>query len=179
MKHPREAVLLPLLSMLLAGPSLAGEMRERISESATASGASRVPPVLCLPGLDPTSRPCLSQRLELDPRYQRARGRRNAGIALTTVGGLGGASLVIAGIWSFYAFLAELGSSGRSESFAAPGYLAIVGGGAMVVGLAVGIPLLVSGARGMRSARRVLESIPGPVVSIGPGRAMVGASWRF
>ena len=134
--------------------------------------------VACPPGS--TDRACLKPLLETNPQYVAARGRRNSGIVLTSVGsGIG--IIAMAAAWASYMTRdASCLWSGCNNNYTGERVAAGLGGGLVIVSLAVGIPMIVSGSREMRFIRnQYLSPMPMPMVSVGAGHAAFGATWRF
>jgi hypothetical protein len=132
-------------------------------------------PVPCGPGA--TDARCLKQILETDPAYAAAKGRRTTGIVLTAVGpSVGVVTMLVAGM---VAIVRDIGCS-RNCSYTSEKVAAGVGGGMAVLGLAVGIPLIVSGGNEMAAIRdHYLNQLPRAGLTLGPGHAMLTTTWSF
>jgi hypothetical protein len=150
-----------------------------------APGPLRAPPpgyvaIACPAGS--TDKACLNPLLETNPQYVAARSRRNGGIVLTSVGSGVGLIAITAALmsWSMRETDCALDGYCRSQSYTGEKIAAGLGAGLVVVSLAVGIPMIVSGSREMRFVRnQYLNPMPVPVVSVGAQHATFGAAWRF
>jgi hypothetical protein len=186
--RPSASLLLLLAGLSFSSPALAQpiEVEPVPAPPVMVPAPAPVPPpppgyvaIACPPGS--TDRACLKPLLETNPQYVAARSRRNSGIVLTSVGsGIG--IVALAAAWASYA--AREGTcwsySGCHNSYTGEKIAAGLGGGLVIVALAVGIPMMVSGSREMRFVRnQYLNPMPVPVVSVGAQHATFGAAWRF
>jgi hypothetical protein len=122
----------------------------------------------------------LEQVLLSDPQYLEARSRRNGGIVLTSVGaGVGLVAIAVA--WATYVVrnVGTVFCTSCHNDYAAEKVVAISGAGLLVVSVAVGVPMIVSGAREMRWVRQRYVPVPWPSVSVGPGQVALSGTWRF
>jgi len=132
-------------------------------------------PMGCVPGA--TDARCLKQILEADPAYSAAKGRRTMGIVLTAVGpSVGVLTMLVAGM---VALLKDIGCD-RSCDYTSEKVAAGVGGGLVIVGLAVGIPMISSGSREMAAIRmHYLQQAPRAGLSFGRNHALLSTTWSF
>jgi hypothetical protein len=119
--------------------------------------------------------------LDTDPYYRSARGRKIAGIVVTSAGG--GLGLVI-GLTSLMLYGLCEGDSGYGvfrESCDPERNWAIGGFVGMGVALAVGIPLILSGSSEMKAIRRMQQQQMRPQLdlSVRHGGATFSARWTF
>jgi hypothetical protein len=174
------SILRAFITLLLLDPGLVRAEPLALPASAPQSLTLPAPalhPLTCGPHQLAGTPLCLKLALEADPAYHAAVRRRNGGIVLTSVlGGAGAVMLVVAGLWTWGSWLGEFTHDGRSPDYETPRYLAIVGAATIGAGLLVGLPVMISGIREARAIRRGHLQ---PVLSLGPERAVVGASLRF
>lgn len=124
----------------------------------------------------------LKRWLDADPAYRAGKGRRLAGILITTIGG--GLSAVFA---ASFGFVSMICNDVESNSSACSDVRNIAIGSLIGFGvsLAVGIPLWVSGQSQMNEVRRTRFQEVVPVhrpqvkLDLGPRRAGLGLEWRF
>lgn len=126
--------------------------------------------------------------LRQDPAYGRAKGKLVAGIVVTSVAG---AAAVVLGFMALTTHWADEAFSGwghgdgddyQNENDTTARNLGIASLSALVVTLAVGLPVLVSGAsdvRQIRSRVRRQLSMPRVGVTLGSRQAGLSMRWRF
>jgi len=122
------------------------------------------------PGVSPRE---FKQLLKNDPEYSSARGRRLAGILVTSIGGGGGLFFGLIGLVGSFACL----SGDCSDIFRfAIGSFVFSG-----VSMAVGLPLWITGHRHMNEVRdrKAIQFFPQVSMVLGSGNAAFNAAWRF
>ena len=149
------------------------------AEPAGSNPSLRLPAELCLLKPRREVQRCLDGVFRGIPEYQEAVLRRRAGAELIAFGaGGGGGLMTLAAVMAGFENWCLLGACPRPD-YTKEKIMAGIGAAMFAIGLAVGIPLYVSGT----SARDAIRAryLGGPIVSMGagPGQGLVSAWWLF